>query len=150
MAAIDSWTFIVAPHVKLALGRSLDPSESENIRIDPGSVRSIDMSYTNAADVYIGDASSQVYEFIRDPKPCIFLNLDRINWRDDAFNAHWRLGQVIVDANQIGPALARAAELQPGFEPLQRETLRHSIDSSPVPASERQADAILAFVARSG
>ena len=146
MAAIRDWTFIVAPHVKLARGRSLGRPPAENVKIDPGSVHSIDMGYTRAARVYIGDASSQVYEFIREPRPCIFLNLDRVAWQGNEFYDHWRLGQVIENVAELGPALARAEEIQPRFEPLQRAALERSIDPSPIPASERQAAAILDFV----
>src|SRR3546814_8917128 len=53
------------------------------------------MSYTNSADIYLGDISSQVYEFIRQPKPCLFFNLDRIAWREHGGFAHWHLGQVV-------------------------------------------------------
>jgi hypothetical protein len=146
MAAIPEWTFIIAPHVKLARGRSLGEPPSANIRIDPGSIHSTDMSYTRAAQVYIGDASSQVYEFIRTPRPCIFLNLDRIAWEGNPFYDHWRLGQVIDDIGELRGALVRAEELQPRFEPLQRGALARSIDPSPTPASQRQARAILDFV----
>ena len=68
-------------------------------------------TYTQAADVYIGDASSQVYEFIRKPRPCIFLNLDRIDWRSNPAYAHWNLGQVIESIDDLPAALARANEL---------------------------------------
>lgn len=145
-AALTSWNFIVAPHVKLAPRRSLGRSPAANIIIDSGSVRSIDMSYTRAADVYIGDASSQVYEFIRTPRPCIFLNLDRVAWRDNPHYAHWHLGQVIEDLDQLGPALARAESLQQTYEPVQRAALAHSVDPSPIPASQRQAEAICDMV----
>ena len=141
MERIKDWNFIVAPHVKLR-GTPV-ASDASNILIDRGSRRSIDMSYTHAADVYIGDASSQVYEFIRNPRPCIFLNLDHADWREDEKYSHWHFGQVIEDIADLGPALGRAATLQPGFEPLQRAALARSIDPSPVPASERQAQAIL-------
>ncbi|MFC7536627.1 glycosyl transferase [Sphingomonas sp. GCM10030256] len=145
LARIDGWNFIVAPHVKLSGGPRLT-APTANVLVDPGSMRSIDMSYTSAASVYIGDVSSQVYEFIRQPRPCIFLNLDRVEWQDDEHYAHWKFGQVIEQAAELGPALNRAAELQPQFEPVQRAALQRSIDPSPVPASERQAAAILEFV----
>ena len=58
-------------------------------------------------------------------------------------------GQVIDDISEVGPALDRAAELQPEYEPVQREWLTKSMDLSPVPASVRHADAILHF-ARNG
>lgn len=145
MERIAAWNFIVAPHVKLKGGPHV-ASTAPNVRIDMGSVASIDMSYTQAADVYIGDASSQVYEFLRDPRPCIFLNLEREEWRGVERFSHWALGQVIEEVAELGPALARAAALQPDYEPLQRAAVARSLDSSPSPASERQAQAILRFV----
>ena len=146
LARIGSWNFIVAPHVKVAKGGSLGSSPSPNVLIDPGSVHSIDMSYVGASRIYIGDASSQVYEFIRNPRPCLFLNLDRRDWRGDEHFAHWNFGQVIEEVSELGPALDRAAELQPRYEPIQREWLAKSLDPSPVPASVRHADALLRFV----
>jgi hypothetical protein len=144
MEGIADWNFIVAPHVKLRRGPSVS-SKVSNILIDRGSIRSIDMTYTLAADVYIGDASSQVYEFIRTPRPCIFLNLDKIEWRTNPNYAHWHFGQVIDSVDELPAALARAKELQPQFEEAQRKMLAASIEESGVPASERQAQAILDF-----
>jgi CDP-glycerol glycerophosphotransferase (TagB/SpsB family) len=145
MSAITDWNFIVAPHVKLAKGRSLGSSPSANVLIDPGSVHTIDMSFVEAASVYIGDASSQVYEFIHRPRPCIFLNLDHHDWRGNDHFRHWTFGQVVDDLTELGPALSRAAELQPAFEPIQREALEQSVDPSPIPASARHADTLLHF-----
>jgi len=145
MSAIPDWNFVVAPHVKLAKGRSLGKSPSPNVLIDPGSVHSIDMSYVEAASVYIGDVSSQVYEFIRRPRPCLFLNLDHHAWRGNEHFRHWTFGQVVDEVADLGPALARSAELQPAFEKVQREALEQSVDLSPIPASVRHADALLNF-----
>lgn len=147
MEAIEGWNFIVAPHVKLRRGPA--PSSSAgNILVDRGSTRSIDMTYSRAADVYVGDASSQVYEFIRTPRPCVFLNLDRVDWQSNPAYAHWKLGQVIESVDELPVALERATAVQPRFEKLQREMLASSIDEADVPASKRQAQAILAFARR--
>ena len=147
MEAIPGWNFVVAPHVKTKTGRQIR-SDAPNVLIDRGSTRSIDMTYTQAADVYIGDASSQVYEFIRTPRPCIFLNLDGIDWRSNAAYSHWHLGQVIEGVDELSGALARAAELQPQFEQAQRAMSARSIDQNGALASHRQAKAILDFVRR--
>ena len=149
MEDIPGWNFVVAPHVKLKGGPDVS-SDAPNVRIDRGSIRSIDMSYTQGADVYIGDASSQVYEFIRQPRPCIFLNLDHADWRGKEQYTHWQFGQVIDDPSELAGALDRAASLQPQFEPLQRAAFERSLDPTPVPSSMRQADAILAFLAGRG
>ena len=147
METIPDWNFVVAPHVKVRVGPRVR-SSATNILIDRGSTRSIDMTYALAADVYIGDASSQVYEFIRTPRPCIFLNLDRIDWRSNPAYAHRKLGQVIERPDELAPALASAASLQPRFETLQKAMSAASIDESEIPASERQARAILQFARR--
>ena len=144
MESIPRWNFVVAPHVKLRGGPAVR-SNAGHIVIDRGSTRSIDMSYTQAASVYIGDASSQVYEFIRTPRACIFLNLDRIEWKTDPAYTHWHLGQVIESAGELPAALARAQTLQSQFEAAQLELSAASIDHAELPASERQAQAILAF-----
>jgi len=146
MAEIRGWNFVVAPHVKLKGGPALPAAP--NILFDPGSAASIDMSYTEAADVYIGDASSQVYEFLRRPRPCIFVNSDGIDWQSDAHHAHWHLGQVIDRPDQLAAALGQAAAVQPQFESLQRAAIARSLDPSPISASERQARAILDFARR--
>ncbi len=145
MERLPAWNFVVAPHVKLA-GPPEVASSAPNVRIDRGSRRSIDMTYTQAAAIYVGDASSQVYEFLRTPRPCIFVNAHGVDWRGNEAYAHFSLGQVIDRPEQLGPALARAEALQPRFEPLQRAALADSIDTSPIPASQRQADAILALL----
>jgi len=144
MERIAGWSFIVAPHVKVKDGPTIT-SGAPNVSIDMGSVRSIDMTYTEEANVYIGDVSSQVYEFLRRPRPCIYLNFDRIAWRSDENYAHWHLGQVIERPEDLGSALERAEALQPEFEPAQIAATIRSTDPSPEPASERQARAILSF-----
>jgi hypothetical protein len=146
MAACPDWNFIVAPHVKVAKGGSLGRSPAPNIIIDPGSEHSIDMSYARAAAAYIGDASSQVYEFIRDPRPCLFLNLDHVPWIGEDHFSHWRFGQVLEDVTELRGALVRADALQPHFAPLQRQATAGSVDASAVPASVRHADALLHFL----
>ena len=147
MEQTRGWNFVVAPHVKLDGARNIR-SSAANVRIDYGSVRSIDMTYTQAAAIYLGDASSQVYEFLWNSRPCIFINSHGVDWRSREDFAHFRLGQVIESPDQLGEALERAVELQPKFRPLQEAAVRNSIDKSDRPASHRQADAILDFCER--
>jgi hypothetical protein len=149
MGQIPEWDFVVAPHVKTR-DRLGIRSRHANVAIDMGSVRSIDMTYLEQADIYIGEASSQVYEFIRRPRPCIFLNFGQIDWREAENYAHWKFGQVIERPEDLRSALQRADELQPGYEAAQRAALAQSIDTNSELASERQARAILAFAREMG
>lgn len=141
---------IIAPHTKLAKAIPRIASPARHIRIDMGSRHSIDMSYTNSADIYLGDVSSQVYEFLLRPRPCIFLNLSRIDYSGDPAFAHWSLGQVIEDIADLPTTLSRAESLQPSFRVAQQAAMRQSIQTHITPASRRQAEAILKFVIQGG
>jgi hypothetical protein len=147
MRQLPQWNFIVAPHVK-ARGGPQVRSEG-NVLVDLGSRRSIDMTYTQAADLYLGDVSSQVYEFLHaGPRPCVFIDAHGVEgWEEDARYANWHLGQLIRRPEELGPALDRAARLQPSFRAAQEEQLRWSVAEGEEPASERQARAILKFIA---
>jgi CDP-glycerol glycerophosphotransferase (TagB/SpsB family) len=151
------YNLIFAPHVVLfkrsRRHRAVLPGHYEklpNLWIDKGSSASCDMSYMLAADIYLGDVSSQIYEFLLEPRPCIFLNGHRTDWRADPFYFHWTLGQVVDDVTgQLGPALARAARTHAGFLLPQRAafayTFRQDGDQS---AARRGADAIAEFLER--
>lgn len=144
LESLTGWNVIIAPHIKLGSRARPIISDAPHILIDMCSRRSIDMSYTMSADVYLGDVSSQVYEFLIEPRPCIFLNLDHCDGSGEAF-AHWRLGQVIGRMQELQGALDRAADLQESFVAAQEAAMRKSIDISPLPASSRQADIIQDF-----
>src|SRR4029078_9444258 len=125
---IPGWNFVVAPHVKLVDGPSVQ-SSAENVLIDRGRTRSIHMSYTEAAQVYIGDVSSQVYEFLRRPRPCIFLNPHRFDWRGDANFAHWSAGPVVAEITDLGRALEIArTDHAAVYRPAQQALFDHTFD----------------------
>lgn len=116
-AAQNRYNLILAPHVRL-----LDSSSArerwaamlaryeglEQIHVDVGSDRAIDMTYTTIADLYLGDVSSQVYEFLRRPRPCLFLNPHGLDWAHDENYSHWRFGEVLSDAANLIDAVDRA------------------------------------------
>jgi hypothetical protein len=117
-----------------------------NIHIDLGSRASTTMAYTQRADVYLGDVSSQVYEFLLRPRPCVFLNPHRFAWEGDPNFAHWRTGPVIDDASDLGVAL-NTARLQhaSGYAPIQRELFNYSFDLTEEPSGLRAARAVAKF-----
>ncbi|HEX7741795.1 MAG TPA: hypothetical protein VF442_05095 [Sphingobium sp.] len=121
----------------------------DNIHIDLGSRASTDMSYTMAADVYLGDASSQVYEFLLRPRPCIFLNSHGIQWQGDPNFAHWQAGEVISDPAELGGALDRAAAMhEERYRTAQEQLFADSFDLNGRPSSERAAEVIAMLAAR--
>jgi hypothetical protein len=120
--------------------------KAPNIHVDLGSRLSTTMAYLNAADIYLGDVSSQVYEFLIRPRPCVFLNPHRINWRDDPNFAVWAGGPVIEGIEELGPALANAQSREERtYAPIQRKLFDHSFDLGELPSSVRAAEAIARF-----
>jgi len=161
----DDYQLIFAPHVmlferkfvvtidRLRVDRPGNMQQrylrSPNIHIDLGSRASTDMSYTLAADIYVGDASSQVYEFLYRPRPCLFLNSHGINWRGNPNFEHWRAGPVIDHPRQIAAGLERAIATHPAeYLARQRAMRSYSFDLSDIPSSQRAADALLRFAHR--
>ncbi len=164
-AGQQRYNLIFAPHVMLFQRRVLASVEHrkirfrqeiperyrqlDHIRIDTGSGRSVDMSYTRNADLYLGDVSSQVYEFIQRPRPAIFLNSHGAVWQNDPSYAFWQFGQVIDDVADLGDALERAFPLGEDYRKRQFEAFAQTFSIDPDKSSaSRAAEAIATYLAR--
>lgn len=110
----DRYNLILAPHIRAA-GEASAAERARwealaipgKILVDLGSDRLVDMSYILSADLYLGDVSSQVYEFLLSPRPCVFVDAHGVNWSADPNYAFWRLGEVTAPA-QVLAAVDRA------------------------------------------
>ncbi|GAB0119996.1 hypothetical protein [Acidisoma sp. 7E03] len=118
------------------------------IRIDTGSRRSIDMSYVHAADLYLGDASSQIYEWISRPRPAVFFNTDGPERAASPDFRHWALGQVIDGMAALPAALARGLAEPDACAGAQAAAFGETFSVTGTPAGERGAQAILDFLGR--
>lgn len=161
-AAQDRFNLVFAPHVMLFKRRVHASAEHRgvrfrrdvprrlrglpHVRIDTGSARSTDMTYTRGADIYLGDASSQVYEWIMRPRPCVFLNAAGTRWQGDPNYQHWTLGEVVADVAALPAALDRAEAGLGRFAAVQARAREETFALSEIPASRRAAEAILAFL----
>jgi hypothetical protein len=147
------YNLIFAPHVLLfrrswTRGARLPRRfrSTDTVLIDTGSRASVDMTYLQAADIYLGDLSSQVYEFIARPRPCVFLDPLGVDHRGNPAFRSWSFGPVVRDAAGFGPALGRAVDDFPRYRPIQEEARDRAFAPSPILASTRSAMAIAAFV----
>jgi hypothetical protein len=120
-----------------------------NIHIDLGSRASTTMAYTNLANIYVGDASSQVYEFLRYPRPCVFLNTHHVKYQGDPNYEHWRAGPVIEHMGEFEQALRFAIDRHADlYRPIQQELFDYSFDLSHEPSSQRAARAVAGLLGR--
>jgi hypothetical protein len=117
-----------------------------NIHIDLGSRASTDMTYTLAANLYLGDVSSQVYEFLLNPRPCVFLNTHNVRFEDNPSYAHWQAGQVINRPSELGASLGEAWNTHAAYRPAQDRLFKQSFDLTDTPSSIRAAHAIMTFM----
>ena len=152
-ASQDGFDLIVAPHVKLFHRRSArtrrrwERRGGAHIHVDTGSDRSMDASYTTAASIYVGDVSSQVYEFLTEPRPCVFLDVTGLDWRNDANFAHWHLGDVVDDPAALMDAVRAAPARHHLYIERQIAAARASL-GEPSGSASRAAGAIMEFLTR--
>jgi hypothetical protein len=160
----DRYNLIFAPHMMLYRRRlqiSIDRfsvawaaaipqkyRDCPHIHIDTGSNACADMSYTLAADIYLGDVSSQVCEFLVKPRPCLFANSRRVRWSADPCYRAWHLGPVFESVDQLGAKLQEAETSHERYLDLQRRYFRETFDLSGLSSSSRAASAVSEFLQR--
>ena len=99
------------------------------------------LTYTRAADIYIGDVSSQIYEFLIKPRPCIFLNSHHAAWQGNPDYAFWNFGPVIDSVAVLDTCLRNSQKDHSKYWSMQEQGFRTTFDQHSTPASARAADA---------
>jgi CDP-glycerol glycerophosphotransferase (TagB/SpsB family) len=161
-AASKDFNLVFAPHImlfqrkihtslsnKLVKWRKNLPAHllnCDNIHIDTGSSASTDMTYTRAADIYLGDVSSQVYEFIAQPKPCIFLNTHNAKWQKNPQYKFWSMGPVVNSITDLDKSLHRCFETHTLYKLAQKHLFRASIDIQAKPSADRAAETLMTYM----
>ena len=145
------YNLIVAPHVRLQermtrakVAAWQAKAEAGRVIIDFGSSRSLDMSYTRAADIYLGDVSSQVYEFLVTAKPCLFLDAHDSAWRGNPDYAMWTFGAVSASVDDAMIGIAAATERHAEFADVQRSAVLDALGDTGADAPRIAADRIMA------
>ncbi|TCP36670.1 hypothetical protein [Sphingomonas sp. BK235] len=153
LAAQRAWNVILAPHQRLVerapeLRAALAAvADLPHVHCDLDSFAMVDGSYTAAADLYLGDTSSQLIEFLIRPRPAVFLDPLARQWEDDPDYAMWRAGEVVTDLDALLPAIARAPERHAHFVSAQREIAEAALGDSSGAGAARAADEVLRVLA---
>ncbi|MCP1242431.1 hypothetical protein GOB86_07515 [Acetobacter lambici] len=151
----DGYNLVVAPHIKMfhkGFGfkeRALKRQQGPGILVDTGSPAMLDMTYTSQAALYIGDVSSQIYEFLAIPRPCVFLNPRKIPWKNDPHFVYWTLGDVVDNIHDLMPTIANAAKRHALYRPAQEKFFQEAFGTSLLGASQRGAKAIMQYLTAS-
>ncbi|QDH16683.1 CDP-glycerol glycerophosphotransferase family protein [Swingsia samuiensis] len=150
----DKYNLIFAPHYRLFDNQRKEGERlisqytgHPHILIDPGSQKSIDMSYTMNSDLYLGDVSSQIAEFMIKPRPALFLNAHHVKWEEDKNYRFWKLGNVIENINNLSHELDRSFEDHSKYLKDQYEYIADTFDFSSNEGKVAEATAaILAYL----
>ena len=146
----NTFNLIFAPHT-LLLERNWDfwwkirkYEQHDHFLIDYGSESSNNMDYTKSADLYLGDISSQAFEFIYYKKrPCLFIDAHQLKGSQEE-PLSWKLGKVIDVVSEIKEKLGQAfVDHEHIYNVVQNEQIEamfHKDISSP---SELAANAIV-------
>lgn len=119
-------------------------ANSPNIFADLHSRALTTMEYLNRGDIYIGDSSSQAYEFMLRPRPCIYFDAHQVDWTSNPNFAHWHSGRVLTDVDELEAALSNAFEdHRQHYAEVQRKLLSYTFDLNGTPSSIRAAQAII-------
>ncbi|MCE2573987.1 CDP-glycerol glycerophosphotransferase family protein [Komagataeibacter sp. FNDCR2] len=153
-ASQTKYNLIFAPHYRLfdtnrrKIMELLAPfTSTPHMIIDPGSDRSVDMTYTLAADLYMGDVSSQIGEFLIRPRPCLFLDAHQTRWRGNADYENWTLGPVEENVDALEAKLDSSFRSHANFLDRQKEYIRNTFGfAAPVDTAAKGAKSIVDFL----
>lgn len=124
-------------------------AKASNILVDTGSAQLMDMSYTLGSDAYIGDISSQIYEFLARPRPTFFLDqTGAVTSERDAPPLFHQAGPVFSELEQLVASLPDYARIGSDYRAMQEELFAHTFDFQDQPPSQRAAAAIAALIDR--
>ena len=136
----------ISPEFKVARRRPDVPPEARaapNILIDVDSPRLFDMSYMLGSDAYIGDVSSQMYEFLARRRPAFYLDCrTRPDAEDETWHMFWRTGPRVTTVEELVELLPDFARIGEDYRAAQDELLDYTFDITAEPASVRTARAI--------
>ncbi|RST29548.1 hypothetical protein HMF7854_00900 [Sphingomonas ginkgonis] len=153
LGAQRDWNVILAPHQRLV---ETAPEVREvlagvsglpHVHVDLDSFAMVDGSYTAVADLYLGDTSSQLIEYLVRPRPALFLDPAGRDWRADPGYAMWAAGEVVTDLADLAPAIARAPERHAGFLAAQTRTAADAVGDTSGAGAGRAAEEILRVLA---
>jgi hypothetical protein len=146
----DRWNVILAPHQRLpekdpeVVSIIRDAARLPHVHADHDSFAMVDGSYMAAANLYLGDTSSQVVEYLMRPRPCLFLNAQGIDWRATDDHGFWECGEVVDALAAVPAAIDRALAGHAAFEPVQRAFAAKVMGDTSPEAAARAAGFVLA------
>lgn len=133
----------ISPEFKVARRRPDIPAEAmaaANILVDVDSPKLFDMTYMLGADAYIGDVSSQMYEFLARRRPAFYLDCrDAPDSDDETWHMFWKTGPRVTSVAELVSLLPGYRQIGEDYRAAQDELLDYTFNITDEPASVRTA-----------
>ena len=149
LVAQDRFNVILAPHQRLH-ERDLEvaailerAAKHSHVHADIDSFAMVDGSYTNMADIYLGDSSSQLLEYIAKPRPAVLLDSPNMSWRTPDQSDYWRCGDIIKNIAELPAALDSAIEHFGQYRASQELLAFRAFGNTDGRAAQRAAEVIV-------
>ncbi|MGE4431356.1 MAG: hypothetical protein AB7E05_11510 [Sphingobium sp.] len=140
----------ISPEYKVMKRRpGLDPrwEGAGNLLVDVDGPRLCDMSYTLGSDVYIGDVSSQIYEFLYRPRPAFFVDTHSAQGEGEPPYLSWQAGDVVRSPEELFALLPAFRERGCFYRQRQEEIFDYTMSSGGgQTSSERGAQALMIWL----
>lgn len=150
LATQTRFNIIFAPHQRLSerapelrdAARAF--ARHDHVHVDLDSFAMVDGSYLAAADIYLGDNSSQVVEFVARPRPCVFLNPHALAWEASEDQYFWHCGDVVDRMEDVLGVLMQAQGRAPHYREVQERLAQRLLGDVSGRAPVRAAEEIIA------
>ncbi|GGE82380.1 hypothetical protein [Sphingomonas prati] len=148
------WNVILAPHQRMfervpeAKALIEAAGRADHVHVDTGSFATVDGSYTAAADLYLGDTSSQILEYIARPRPCVLLRPPGLSWDASGSGNYWGCGAVVESLGDLSGAIADAGARHGEYRAFQTDLAAAALGECGPGAPLNGARAIAAVVDR--
>jgi hypothetical protein len=122
----NKYNVILSPHPLVHKWRffkrmRLKFPKSDKLVRDWSSIHQVNFDYMRKADIYIGDTSSSIYEWLYFDKPMIFYNSHNVDWRNIPFYAFWDWGHVVNNPDDLMDRLDRTMRGSDPFKKVRQE-----------------------------
>jgi hypothetical protein len=113
--------------------------KSDKLIIDWSSIHQVNFDYMRKADIYLGDTSSSIYEWLYFDKPMIFYNSHNVDWEDKPFFDFWHWGYVVNNLEDLTERLNSIIKGSDPFKTVRRENKNYVFGEVDGKASYRTA-----------
>jgi len=97
------------------------------------------------SDLYLGDVSSSIHEWLYFNKPMVFINTHKVDWKNNHYYEFWQLGNVVNKINNLIPTIDIAINKDP-YNKIRNNIKDYIFDNINGKSSYRTAKKLYTFL----